>query len=225
MEKGASMKRLSRAARNVRWIERYCVVPDGPTKGQPARLSDAEVLQIHNLYDAHPDQDIAVSGRLAAFVCLLHLVGPEAVRGQDFHGPPVGIWVLMRSASAELQQYLKTTGRRLSCVELGSLSWRQPDMPRSCMSFERRRLPRRPPPVLRTPKPLALTASQLQLVTTASAGLLPTARTKFMEALADTLLAEPEISDGRRAALHCLSLGDVLARCAGPGGALAQLAC
>ncbi len=58
------------------------------------------------------------------------------------------------------------------------------------MSYERRSnqsLPR--------PKPLALTDSQVRLVIAGAGGLLPSARTKFIKVLADTLLAETEITD------------------------------
>jgi hypothetical protein len=57
------------------------------------------------------------------------------------------------------------------------------------------------------PNPLALSDGQLKLVMRAASGLLPTARTKFLEAVADELLAV-EITD----AVIAAAIATVLAR-------------
>jgi hypothetical protein len=115
------MKHLSRADRNIRWVQKYCISPSGPSMGQRVYLSDIERQQVRELYAAPGGpQDMAVSGRLGSFLVLLHLVGPEARR--DFKGPvvKVDVWTLRRAASPDLQQYLQRHGERIVCPELGT---------------------------------------------------------------------------------------------------------
>jgi hypothetical protein len=110
----------SRADKNAAWIVDYCLDPADRTR---VRLSAAEREQLRELY-ATPDgpRDIAVTGRLAAFLCLLHLLGREAEPHRDFRGPivDVNIWTLWQAASPRLQQYLRRDGRRITCIELGT---------------------------------------------------------------------------------------------------------
>jgi phage terminase large subunit-like protein len=75
-----------RAARNIRWIETYCRVPEGRLVGQPVKLRPWQKREIRKIYDnpAGTRRAIVSFGRkngktaLAAFLCLLHLCGPEA---------------------------------------------------------------------------------------------------------------------------------------------------
>ena len=67
-----------RGWRNIAWIERHCLVPHGPEKGQPVRLTRAQRDIVYCIYDdnEHPE----VTGPLAAFLVLLHVCGPEALQ-------------------------------------------------------------------------------------------------------------------------------------------------
>lgn len=83
MEVGAGRK-LSRGARNVAWIEHYCRIPEGRFVGQAVRLRPWQRKIVRGIYDTPTRRAIVSFGRknakttLAAFLLLLHLIGPEA---------------------------------------------------------------------------------------------------------------------------------------------------
>lgn len=77
-------ERLSRAERNIRWVERYCNVPEGRDVGKQLKLRPWQKEIIRGIYDSPTRRVIVSVGRknaksaLAACLCLLHLCGPEA---------------------------------------------------------------------------------------------------------------------------------------------------
>ena len=77
---------MTRAARIIEFIERYCLVPDGAQMGQPLVLAEFQKQFIRDVYDNPAGTRRAVmsvsrkngkSGCIAALL-LAHLVGPEA---------------------------------------------------------------------------------------------------------------------------------------------------
>lgn len=78
--------RLSRGNRNIRWIETYCRIPEGKFVGQPVRLRVWQKKDIRRIYDNPALTRTAILSfarknaktTLAAFLLLLHLVGPES---------------------------------------------------------------------------------------------------------------------------------------------------
>lgn len=88
-----SKKKLTRGEDNIRWIEQNCCVPEGDDIGEPVRLRDWQRKIITDIYDnpAVTRTAIISVGRkngktaLAAFLLLLHLVGPEAVRNSQLY--------------------------------------------------------------------------------------------------------------------------------------------
>ena len=76
---------LTRGERNVEWIEKHCYIPEGKFVGKPVVLRDWQKDEIKNIYDNPAGTRTAILsfGRknakttLAAFLLLLHLVGPE----------------------------------------------------------------------------------------------------------------------------------------------------
>lgn len=78
-----------RAARNIRWIERNCFVPEGKFVGQRVRLRGWQKKIIRGIYGSETRLAIISYGRknakttLAGFLCLLHLCGPEAQRNSQ----------------------------------------------------------------------------------------------------------------------------------------------
>lgn len=72
-----------RAERNIRWIERRCIVPDGTDVGKPVVLRKWQKDIIRQIYGSPTRRAIISFGRkngktaLAAFLTLLHLCGPE----------------------------------------------------------------------------------------------------------------------------------------------------
>src|SRR5262245_34453842 len=82
-----------RVARNIRWIERHCRIPAGRDIGQKVKLRPWQKAWIKAIYgNPHGTRLALLSvGRknakttFAAFLLLLHLVGPESVpNGQLF---------------------------------------------------------------------------------------------------------------------------------------------
>lgn len=77
---------VTRGGRNCDWIEAYCRVPEGKLVGQPVKLRAWQRREILKIYDnPHGTRRAILSfGRkngktaLAAFLLLLHLVGPES---------------------------------------------------------------------------------------------------------------------------------------------------
>lgn len=76
----------TRATRNIRWIEEYLLVPEGRDVGKPVRLRAWQKDELRKIYDnaSGTRRAIISFGRkngktaLAAFIVMLHLVGPEA---------------------------------------------------------------------------------------------------------------------------------------------------
>jgi len=75
-----------RSARNIRWIEKHCKIPEGKFVGMPVKLRPWQKDEIRKIYDNPAVTRTAIMsfGRknakttLSAFLLLLHLVGPEA---------------------------------------------------------------------------------------------------------------------------------------------------
>jgi len=80
------MASSKRSTRNIRWIERYCRVPEGKDVGKPVKLRGWQRAELRKVYDnPHGTRRAILSfGRkngktsLSAFLLLLHLCGPEA---------------------------------------------------------------------------------------------------------------------------------------------------
>ena len=77
--------RKARGRKNIAWIEKHCRIPEGRDVGKPVRLRPWQRREILKIYDnPHGTRRAIVSfGRkngktsFAAFLLLLHLVGPE----------------------------------------------------------------------------------------------------------------------------------------------------
>ncbi len=76
----------TRAARNIRWIEKHCKIPEGKFVGAKVKLRPWQKDEIRKIYDNPAVTRTAIMsfGRknakttLSAFLLLLHLVGPES---------------------------------------------------------------------------------------------------------------------------------------------------
>lgn len=81
----------TRAERNIAWIERYCVVPDGKDVGKPVVLRGWQQDEIRKIYDNPYGTRRAIISfakknaktTLSAFLLLLHISGPEAQRNSQ----------------------------------------------------------------------------------------------------------------------------------------------
>ncbi|RWD33352.1 MAG: terminase [Mesorhizobium sp.] len=78
---------MTRAERNIRWIEDWCRVPEGKDIGQPIRLREWQKDDLRKIYDNPHGTRLAIisfgkkNGKtsLAGCLLLLHLCGPEAI--------------------------------------------------------------------------------------------------------------------------------------------------
>lgn len=79
---------MTRAERNIAWIEARCRVPEGMHAGKPLKLRPWQKAEIIKIYDNEAGTRMAIisfarkNGKtaLAACLLLLHLCGPEALR-------------------------------------------------------------------------------------------------------------------------------------------------
>ena len=130
---------LSRGARNVRWIEQYCRVPEGKDVGKPLKLRPFQRTIIRRIYD-NPQgtrRAIVSMGRknakttLAACLLLLHLAGPEAranarltsaAQSRDQAALLFDLAAKMARLSPELSDVLtiRDSTKQLLCAELGT---------------------------------------------------------------------------------------------------------
>lgn len=129
---------MKRSERNARWIEARCRIPEGKLVGQPVRLSKHQRRWLAKIYDTPTRTFILSMGRknakttFSAFLLLLHLCGPEAVRNGQLYSAAqsrdqaailFSLAAKMVRMSPDLSQYVtvRDTGKQLFCPELGTL--------------------------------------------------------------------------------------------------------
>ncbi|MFT4149208.1 MAG: terminase large subunit [Paracoccaceae bacterium] len=134
------MGHLTRGQRNIRWIEEYCVVPEGRLVGQPVKLRDWQKDALLRIYDnrAGTRRAILSFGRkngktaLSACILLLHLCGPEARENSQLFSAAqsrdqASILFALAAKMVRRKQELKDviivrdTAKQLYCPDLGTL--------------------------------------------------------------------------------------------------------
>lgn len=131
-------RRLSRGNRAIRWIEDYCRIPEGEFVGQPVKLQKFQRDVIKGIYDTPTRRVIISFGRknakttLSAFLCLLHLVGPEAKSNSQLYSAAQSrdqaailftLMVKVIRLSPDLNDVIgvRESAKQLFCEELGTL--------------------------------------------------------------------------------------------------------
>lgn len=134
----ARVKRSTRGARNVAWIEQHCRIPEGRLVGQPVKLTKEQKGWIKRIYDTPTRTFVLSMARknaktaLSAFLVLLHLVGPEARPNSQLYSAAQSrdqAAILFELAakvvrmSESLSQYvvIRDTAKELLCHELGTI--------------------------------------------------------------------------------------------------------
>ena len=134
------MKELTRAERNIKWIEDNCLVPEGVDVGKPVWLRPWQKKELIRIYDnPHGTRRAILSfGRkngktaLAAFLLLLHLCGPEAqlnsqlfsaAQSRDQAAVLFGLASKMVRMSPEMNAHVivRDSGKQLAYPEFGTL--------------------------------------------------------------------------------------------------------
>jgi phage terminase large subunit-like protein len=129
---------VTRAERNIAWLETHCIIPDGKLVGQRLKLTPEQRSWMRLIYDT-PTRRLIVSmarkqGKTAFAACLLllHLVGPEArpnsqlfsaAQSREQAGILFALAAKMVRMSPDLLQYVavRDTAKQLFCAELGTL--------------------------------------------------------------------------------------------------------
>jgi phage terminase large subunit-like protein len=129
---------VTRAERNIAWLETHCIIPDGKLVGQRLKLTPEQRSWMRLIYDT-PTRRLIVSmarkqGKTAFAACLLllHLVGPEArpnsqlfsaAQSREQAGILFALAAKMVRMSPDLSQYVnvRDTAKQLYCPELGTL--------------------------------------------------------------------------------------------------------
>ena len=132
------MAGVSRGLRAIRWIEDYCHIPEGQFVGQKVKLRPWQKKIIRSIYDSPTRRALISFGRknakttLSAFLCLLHLVGPEAkansqlfsaAQSRDQAGVLFNLMVKVVRQSPDLNAVIgvRESAKQLYCEELGTL--------------------------------------------------------------------------------------------------------
>ena len=135
-----AVRKPSRAARNIAWIEAACRVPEGTLAGQPLKLRPWQKKELRRIYDnpAGTRRAILSFGRkngktaLSACLLLLHLCGPEAKPNSQLYSAAqsrdqAGLLFKLAKEMVELSPVLsgsiaiRYTAKELACPELGTL--------------------------------------------------------------------------------------------------------
>lgn len=133
-------RRLTRGERNIRWIERYCVVPEGKDIGKPVKLRAWQKRDILKIYDNPAGTRLAIisfakkNGKtsLASCLLLLHLCGPEAIPNSQLPSTAqsreqaavlFNLAAKMVRMSPDLNSNLviRDTAKQIFCPDLGTL--------------------------------------------------------------------------------------------------------
>ena len=112
--------RVSRADVIIRWVEKYCRRPD---TGEPVQLSLDQREAVRTIYNTSDTPHvISAAKHLAAYLTLMHVVGPEALPRKvilDFAIDGETVW---STASPALRAYLERDGNAITCRGLRTKS-------------------------------------------------------------------------------------------------------
>ena len=132
--------KLTRAERNIIWIERYCCIPEGKDVGKPVVLREWQKDELIKIYDNPAGTRRAILSfarknaktALSAFLLLLHLAGPEALQNSQLYSTAqsreqAAVIFGLASKIVRMSPKLRTvilvrdTAKQLACQELGTL--------------------------------------------------------------------------------------------------------
>ncbi len=134
------MRTITRGQRNIAWIEAHCRIPEGVDVGKNVRLRPWQKRDIRLIYDNPAITRLAILSfarknaktTMAAFLLLLHLVGPEArVNSQLFSAAQsrdqaavtfaLAQKIVMMSPTLRPYVAIREGAKQLFCPDLGTL--------------------------------------------------------------------------------------------------------
>jgi hypothetical protein len=108
-------RKQTRGERAIRWIQEYCLVPNGPNR---VRLTPVQRDIVRQIYDGI--EAVPVTGTLAAYLALLHVCGPEALQKEFRPELSADIFTVWSAVGPDLRAVLKREGERIICIQLGT---------------------------------------------------------------------------------------------------------
>jgi phage terminase large subunit-like protein len=134
----AARAKLTRGEDNARWIEAHCRIPEGKFVGKPVKLSKKQRAWLCRIYDTPTRLFILSMGRkgakttFAAFLLLLHLCGPEAVKNGHLFSDAqsrdqaailfaLAAKIVRMSPDLSGAVTIRDTAKQLLCAELGTM--------------------------------------------------------------------------------------------------------
>lgn len=126
-----------RSERNIAWVERYCRIPEGRDVGKPVKLREWQRNIIRGIYVPGTRRALCSFGRknaktaISAFLCLLHLAGPEARRNSQLFSAAqsrdqasilfnLAAKIVRMSPDLAAVVSVKESAKELICADLGS---------------------------------------------------------------------------------------------------------
>jgi hypothetical protein len=112
-------RKRSTGERYIAWIENYCVKPAaGPERGQRVKLTDAQKELVRRIYDQ--GDNLEVTGPLAAYLALLSICGPPAVRPAQPGRFATDVFTAWAPTGPRLKEVLRRDGESIVCPQLGT---------------------------------------------------------------------------------------------------------
>lgn len=133
-------RRLTRAERNIAWIENFCRVPEGKDIGKPVRLRPWQKSDLRKIYDNPAGTRTAIlsfakkngKSSLAGCLLLLHLCGPEAIPNTQLPSTAqsreqaavlfsLAAKMVRMSPDLDANLVIRDTAKQIFCPDLGTL--------------------------------------------------------------------------------------------------------
>ncbi len=129
-----------RSKRNIKWIEDYCIVPEGKDVGKQVKLRPWQKADLRKIYDNPAGTRTAIisfgkkNGKtsLAAFLLLLHLAGPEAIANTQLPSTAqsrdqaavlfsLAAKIVRMSPDLNSNLLIRDSAKQIFCPDLGTL--------------------------------------------------------------------------------------------------------
>ena len=103
----------------ARWIETFCIYPNGFNKGQFVVLTTEQRETVLRVFDS--DDAPEVRGPLAAYLALFHVAGPRDLAAHVSALPlRADSFTAWNAVGPALRAVVKRDGERIVCPELGT---------------------------------------------------------------------------------------------------------
>jgi hypothetical protein len=103
----------------ARWIETFCIYPNGFNKGQFVVLTTEQRETVLRVFDS--DDAPEVRGPLAAYLALFHVAGPRDLAAHVSQIPiNADFFSVWNATGPDLKSFLKPDGKYIVCPELGT---------------------------------------------------------------------------------------------------------